>query len=76
MNPFAPIAFWGFWILLVVGWWMGELHARGIVVFLLLLAAGVAAATYLHAGALLLPYYAILDIALVLAIFKGDVTLR
>ena len=43
MNPFAPAAFWGFWILLVAGWMMGE---------------------------------AILDIVLVLVVFKGDVTLR
>ena len=76
MNPFAPAALWGFWILLVAGWMMGELSVRGTVVFLLLFAAGIAGSPYILGGALLTPYLAILDIVLALVVFKGDVTLR
>ena len=76
MNVFAPVASVGFWVLLVAGWMLGELQVKGIAVFVLLWFGGLAAATALHYGILFLPYVAILDIALVLVIFKGDITLR
>ena len=76
MNPFAPAAFWGFWILLIAGWMMRELSVRSTVVFVVLFAAGILGSPYVLGGALLTPYLAILDIVLVLVVFKGDVTLR
>ena len=76
MNVFAPVASLGFWVLLVAGWMLGELQVRGTVVFVLLWFAGLAATSALHYGILFTPYVAILDIALVLAIFKGDITLH
>jgi hypothetical protein len=76
MNAFAPIASLGFWVLLVAGWMLGELQVRGIVVFVLLWLAGLAAASALHFPLLFTPYVAVLDIVLVLAIFKGDITLH
>lgn len=76
MNVFAPVAVWGFWVLLAAGWFLGELHVKGIVIFVTLWVLGLLAAPLLLNGTLFLPYVAVLDIALVLAVFKGDVTLR
>ena len=76
MNVFAPIAVLGFWILLGAGWWLGELHVKGIAIAVLLWLAGLAACSFIVPAMLFMPYVAMLDIALVLIIFKGDVTLR
>ena len=76
MNPFAPVTFWTFWILLVAGWMMGELQTRGTIVFLLLMAAGLFGSRFVFGGALFIPYMAVLDIVLVLFIFKGDIKLH
>jgi len=76
MNLLAPIAVWGFWILLVAGWLLGELHVRGTAFFVLLWFAGFVGASFVVQGMLFIPYVAVLDIALVLVIFKGDVPLR
>jgi hypothetical protein len=72
----APVAIWGFWILLAAGWLLGELHLKGTAVFLLLWLAGFAGTRFVLGGMLFTPYVAALDIALVFAIFKGDVRLR
>ena len=76
MNLFAPVAVWGFWILLVVGWMIGELRWRSTSIFVVLWIAGYAGSKFVLAGTLFLPYVALLDVALVLTVFKGDVTLR
>jgi hypothetical protein len=76
MNVFAPVAVWGFWGLLAAGWWMEELRLKGTATFVLLWAAGFAGFRYLSLEILFLPYVALLDVALVLVIFKGDVFLR
>ena len=76
MNPFASVALWGFWILLIVGWVLDELDVRGTAVFVLLWLAGLAGGGFVLHGILFRPYVAILDIALVFVIFKGDVQLR
>ena len=76
MNLFASVALWGFWILLVIGWWLDELSPKTAAIFVVLWIAGLAGATFIALPALFLPYVALLDIALVLAVFKGDVTLK
>jgi hypothetical protein len=76
MNPFAPVAVWGFWVLLVVGWWVDELRPTAIATFILLWVLGFAGLRSLSLGAFFLPYVALLDVALVLIVFKGDVKLR
>jgi hypothetical protein len=76
MNPLAPVAMWGFWILLGVGWMLDELDWKGIAIFVLLWLAGYAGSSFVASGMLFTSYVAVLDIALVLVIFKGDVRLR
>jgi hypothetical protein len=76
MNPFAPVAVWGFWALLAVGWWIDELRLRTIAIFILLWVIGFAGLQSLSLAALFLPYVALLDVALVLMVFKSDVKLR
>jgi hypothetical protein len=76
MNVFAPVAIYGFWVLLAAGWLLDELRWKGTAIFVLLWLAGFAADTLAHAGPLFLPCVAVLDIALVLIVFKGDVRLR
>ena len=76
MNPFASVAVWGFWPLLVLGWWLDELSPRAIAIFVLLWVLGFAGLAALSLGAFALPYIALVDVALVLAVFKGDVQLR
>jgi hypothetical protein len=76
MNPFASVAVWGFWILLALGWWLGELQLRGTAVFVALWLAAFFGSGLVLGGVLFLPVVAVLDIALVFAVFKGDVKLR
>jgi hypothetical protein len=76
MNVFAPVAIFGFWGLLVAGYLLDELHPRGTAIFVLLWLAGFIGSRYTAFGALFLPYVAVLDILLVLVVFKGDVTLK
>jgi len=71
----AFVALWGFWVLLIVGWARGELHVRSTAVFIALWLVGRIAAGFVLYGLLFAPYVAILDVALVFAIFKGDVRL-
>ena len=72
----ALIAHAAFWALLLCGWWLGELRARGTLLFLLLWLAGFIGRPYIpHGAALFPPYVAILAIALVFSVFKGDVRL-
>jgi len=69
----AHLTFWG---LLVYGWMRGELGVRGIVVFLTLWLAGLYGLPYVPYGeAMFSSFVAVLDIALVFLIFKGDVRL-
>ena len=76
MNVFAPVAVFGFWVLLVAGWLLDELGAKSAAVFILLWLAGFAGFTWLRHPTLFISYAAVLDIALVLVVFKGDVTLK
>ena len=76
----ASIAAWiahvTFWLLLVYGWFCDELGVRGIVIFLVLWLAGLFGLPYAPIGAALFPsFVAVLDVALVFLIFKGDLRL-
>jgi hypothetical protein len=76
----AAIASWiahvAFWILLLYGWWWDKLGARRFVVFLCLWVMAFFGLPYLPLGAALFSsFVAVLDIALVLVIFEGDVPL-
>jgi len=70
----ALIAHLAFWFLLPYGWFWQEVTGRGIVLFLALWAAGLCGLPLLPYGAALFSsYVAVLDIALVFLIFRGDV---
>ena len=69
------IALWGFWILLAAGWVRGDLHAKGTILFVFLWLAGIFSLRSMVYGLLVAPYVAVLDIALVFVVFKGDVRL-
>lgn len=74
----AYIAHWAFWVLLVYGFAVGELTVKRVALFLMLWVVGRIALAYIPwepAHALFSSYVAILDIALVFVIFKGDVRL-
>jgi hypothetical protein len=70
----AWFAHLSFWALMTWGWYTRELGLKGILAFLALWAAGLYGLPYVPYGTALFPsYVAFLDVALVLAIFKGDV---
>ena len=78
----AGVAGWmahiAFWFLLVYGCAVGELRARGSGLFLVLWLVGLFGlpqVPYPPVQAMFSSYVAILDVALVFAIFKGDVRL-
>lgn len=72
----ALIAHVGFWLLLAYGWFWEEVGPRGIAVFLLLWAGGMFVLWLVPYGdAMFSSYVAVLDVALVFLIFKGDVRL-
>ena len=70
----AFVAQAGFWILLAIGLFTVALRSRAVVVLLVLWIAGRVALAATPLGlAWFPPYVALLDIALVFLIFKGDV---
>jgi hypothetical protein len=71
------VAHLAFWILLAVGGFSSELGWRGVAASLIFWVGGYFALPHLPNGAAFFaPYVAVLDIAMVIAIFKGDVTVR
>ena len=72
----ALIAHVAFWFLLAYGWGWQEIGGRGLAVFLLLWVIGYVAVDFIPSGAVpFSSWVALLDIALVFVIFKGDVPL-
>jgi len=72
----ALIAHGTFWVLLAYGWFWEEIGPRGIAVFLLLWIGGLIGLRYVPLGEAMFPsFVALLDLALVFLIFKGDVRL-
>lgn len=76
MNLFAPIAVWGFWMLLVVGYMLDELSVKAAAVLAMMWLVGFFASRTSPYEVLFIPYAAALDIALVFIVFKGDVQLK
>lgn len=73
----ALIGHVAFWVLLVVGVATGELKPRHAVVFVGLWLIGRVGLPYLPSGDLLFTsYIAVVDIVLVLIVFRGDVHLH
>jgi hypothetical protein len=71
------IAHVSFWVLLAYGWFWEEIGWTGTAVFVALWIAGLFGVRLLPYGDGLFPsYVALLDVALVLIIFKGDVSIR
>jgi hypothetical protein len=71
----AHVVFWG---LLLYGWAIAALNPKGLVIFLLLWLTARVGLPYVPYGAvaaMFSAFVAMLDIALVLVIFKGDVRL-
>ena len=72
----AWIAHVAFWVLLAYGWFFDELGPKGLAVFVALWLAGMFGLPFIPYGAALFSsFVAVLDIALVFIIFKGDVRL-
>jgi hypothetical protein len=76
MNFFAPVAVCGFWVLLIAGWLLDEVRGRGTAIFVLLWFAGDVGSGFVPYPTLFVSYVAVLDVALALIVFRGDVTLR
>jgi hypothetical protein len=76
MNFFAPAAIAGFWMLLAAGWLLDELRWKGMAIFILLWIGGYAGSAFVPYPTLFVSYVAVLDIALALFVFRGDVTLK
>ena len=63
-----------FWVLVAYGWFWNELGPKGLSVVTLLWLAGRFGLSFIPYGyAMFGPFVAVLDIALVFIIFKGDV---
>ena len=72
----AVIAHAAFWILLAAGWWSQELRVRGVTLFVLLWTGGWFGLRFIPFGPqVFFSWVAVLDVALVFIIFKGDVRL-
>jgi hypothetical protein len=70
----AWIAHLAFWVLLARGWTSGDLGIRGTVIALALWLTAYIGLPFLPYGAAFFPsLVAVIDIALVFVIFKGDV---
>lgn len=72
------VAHAAFWLLLVCGWLAEEITPRSAAIFICSWLAGLVLLPYVasYGDALFAPLVAILDIALVLIIFKGDIRLH
>ena len=72
----ALIAHGAFWILLAYGWFWDEVGPRGATILLALWLAGYFGLPFIRYGdAMFSSFVALLDVALVFMIFKGDVRL-
>jgi hypothetical protein len=72
----AAVALWSFWILLSIGWMREDLRIKGVGVFVGLWLAGFVGFRFVAFDLFFSTYVAVLDIALVFAVFHGDVRLN
>jgi len=73
----AWIAHIAFWVLLTYGWFWAELGVHGIAILLFLSFAGLFGLPHVPYGpAMFSSFVAVLDVALVFLIFKGDLRLN
>jgi hypothetical protein len=74
MGIGSVVARWGFWVLLGYGWAWGEIRFKGVAVYLVVwLGAFLASRQFPVGGDLLfVAGVALLDVTLVLSIFKRD----
>ena len=73
----AWVAHLTFWILIGYGWISGDLSIRGTVIAMVMWVTAYISQSFVPLGGALFPsFVAIIDIALVLVVFKGDVRLR
>ena len=73
----AWIAHIAFWVLLAYGWFWEELGGRGVAVLLFLWLAGLFGLPHVPYGrAMFSSFVAVLDVALVFLVFKGDVRIN
>ena len=71
----AFVAYWAFWVLLLLGWLRKAFSLRGALRFVAFWLAGWFALRTVLDGGLFTPYVAVLDIGLVFVVFNGDVRL-
>lgn len=72
----ALIAHGAFWVLLVYGWFWDEVGPRSATILLVLWLVGYFGLPFIRYGdAMFSSFVAMLDVALVFMIFKGDVRL-
>ena len=68
------IAHFAFWILLVWGWWFGDLSGKRVGIFVGVWIAGAVGLGYVPMGGLFfVGWVAILDVVLVFLVAKGDI---
>jgi hypothetical protein len=74
----AWVAHSAFWVLIALGWLVGDLGIRGTIIALAVWVTAYIGLSFLpsYGGALFPPFVAVIDIALVLVLFKGDVRIR
>ena len=65
-----------FWAVLGIGWFMDELSTRAAVIFMILWAGAYTVSAYVPQGDyLFVSFLAVLDVVLVLMVFKGNIRL-
>jgi hypothetical protein len=71
------IAHIAFWVLLIAGRALGELGTKSTATLVVLWLAGCWGLPYIHYGdALFMSLVAVVDVVLVLLVFKGDIRIR
>lgn len=71
------IAHIAFWVLLIAGWALGELGSKASAIMAVLWLAAFWGLPHVPYGAaLFMPLVAVVDVVLVLLVFKGDIRIR
>jgi hypothetical protein len=74
-RAFLPHAV--FFVVLAVGWWLGELSSRRVGLFLALYVAAIAASPLVAGGVFwLTAFVALIDVVLILLVVKSDIRIH